>query len=106
MLDASGKKIARTVIDDGSDGTIVCLSGTLALAARPAGGALMTFGSYYNWAAVLIAADGLSAGEPQLLVSSPQDFLLGAPSAAWIGDAYYVALPTEIQAAGYAISSA
>ena len=48
VLDATGKKVARTVIDDGSNGTIACQTGTLALAARPTGGALMVWGSYYG----------------------------------------------------------
>jgi hypothetical protein len=104
VLDSTGKHVARTVIDDGTDGTIACLTGTLALAARPTGGALMTWGSYYNWAALLIGADGLPTGEPQMLVdSSSQDFLVGAPAGAWIGDAYYVALPTEVQSSGFPI---
>ena len=53
---------------------------------------------------MLIAADGLSAGKPQTLVDSiRRTFLVGAPTGAWIGDAYYVALPTEIQSSGFPI---
>jgi hypothetical protein len=102
VLDASGKKVARTFIDDGSDGTIPCQTGALALAPRPTGGALMTWGSYDKWAAVLIAADGLSAGKPQPL-ADPQDLVAGAPAAAWIGDGYMLALPIQLQSDGYAI---
>ena len=103
VLDATGKKVARTVIDDGSNGTRACEAGTLALAARPTGGALMVWGSYYGAAAaVVIAADGLSAGKPQDL-ADPQTFLIGPPTVAWIGDAYYIALPTELMSSGYPI---
>ena len=106
VLDATGKKVARTVIDDGSNGTRACEAGTLALAARPTGGALMVWGSYYGAAAaVVIAADGLSAGKPQDL-ADPQTFLIGPPTVAWIGDAYYIALPTELMSSGTRSSSA
>lgn len=102
VLDASGKKTARTVIDDGSDGTIVCQTGTLTLAAKPTGGALMVWATYYNATAVLIADDGLSAGKPQPL-DDPSTFLLGPPVGAWIGTAYYVAAPIEIMSSAYPI---
>ena len=60
-------------------------------------------GSYYGAAAALIAADGLSASKPQDCSPIPQTFLIGAPTGAWIGDAYYIALPTEIMSSGYPI---
>ena len=79
VLDATGKKVARTVIDDGSNGARACEAGTLALAARPTGGALMVWGSYYGAAAVVvIAADGLSAGKPQDL-ADPQTYRSAPP---------------------------
>jgi hypothetical protein len=60
----------------------------------------MTWGTYYSWAAVLISADGLSAGKPQPLVDT-QFSLAGLPAAAWMNDAYTVAVPLQIQSAGY-----
>ena len=51
----------------------------------------------------MIAADGLSAGKPQELVTDSQTSWSDAPTGAWIGDAYYIALPTEIMSSGYPI---
>jgi len=102
VLDASGKKLARTVIDDGSDGAMACQTGTLTLAPKPTGGALIIWSTYYSAAAALIADDGLSAGKPQPL-DDPSTFLLGPPVGAWIGNAYYVAAPIEIMSSAYPI---
>lgn len=107
VLDSSGRKVARTVVVAGTDlnGTVGgCQSGTLSLAARPGGGALLLWGTYYanDPVAALLAADGLSASKPRLL-DDPDTYTIGAPGGAWIGDAYYIALPVELAVNGYPV---
>src|SRR4029079_5657762 len=91
-LDSSGKKTARTVVGDGTAPTTACLAGSLSLAARPTGGALITWATYYSTSLMsLVAADGLSATRPRTLLDS--DAPVGFSTSAWMGDAYYAASP-------------
>jgi hypothetical protein len=101
-LDASGKKIARTVLSDGASLTLGCSTGSLVLAPRPGGGALLMWTAYYDTVAVLIGADG-SAGKLQSLMDSTA-MSVGAPTGAWTGDAYTVAMPVALDVAGYSIA--
>ncbi len=90
-IDLTGTAVGRTVVASNS-AVYDCLPGTLSLVLQPGGVTLLLWGTNYGAAAALIAADGRSVDQLTLLPSvSP--FLRGNPTAAWIGDTFFIAAP-------------
>ena len=91
-LDAAGKEVARTVVQD--FGTAYgCGFGSFSLLSAPGGEALLIWGTYYELSAALIAADGRSVGAPFVLVDPRREGLNGYVTGAWIADAFYLVSP-------------
>ena len=91
-LDAAGKEVARTVVQD--FGTAYgCGFGSFSLLSAPGGEALLFWGTYNDVSAALIAADGRSVGAPFSLVDPRRDGLNGYVTGAWIADAFYLVSP-------------
>ena len=88
-IDANGAETGRAVVDTASNGTF--LTAPL-LAERPSGGPLLVWATETALRASVIAADGRSATTPVTLPTSTVSFY-DWPSAAFVGDAFYVAFP-------------
>ena len=99
-IDASGREIARTVVDIVSDSFDACISGSLTLAPRPGGGPLLLWRSGSDVMASLIADNGLSASMPTAIVG-PAYYYSDVVSAAWVGDAFYAAVTLQRSAGDY-----
>jgi hypothetical protein len=87
-MDATGKDLGRTRVD----GLPVNSFAYVTLASRPSGGPLVVWLAGTNLRAAIVAADGRSASTPVDILpvtSTPQSL-----SAAWVGDAFYVAITT------------
>jgi len=94
-LDANAKKVARTMLSDGTDYREQCSAGTLSLAPAPNGMALLLYQNWYGAIRyLLIGGDGAPQGTSAPLTDQ-STVLLGLPSAAWTGDAFTIALPVE-----------
>jgi hypothetical protein len=99
-IDASGREIARTVVDTMSDPFDACISGSLTLAPRPGGGPLMLWRSGADVMASLIADDGLSASAANAIVG-PAHYYTDVVSAAWVRDTFYAAVTLQRSADDY-----
>jgi hypothetical protein len=100
-LDATGMLVGRTVVSYATETVGACISGTPALAARPGGGALMAWETSDGGVQIaMIAADGLSVGAPQTIITDVP--FADTPAAAWIGDAFYVVSAVSASTGGLA----
>jgi len=86
-VDTAGVNSARPPLPVSDNGCAY----SMLLAARPGGGALLVWTAGYGVSAALIAADGQSAGTPFDIVAPPTGNA-GAYDAAWVGDAFNVAV--------------
>jgi hypothetical protein len=89
-FNASGAHVSRNVVASLDPEEL--FSSPL-IAARPGGGPMLVWGTSTGMRAALISADGRSAGAPFRLTTD--DGLGSFPSAAYVGDAFYVARGIE-----------
>lgn len=87
-VDATGMNSARAPTPVGDRGC----GYTTVLAARPGAGPLLVWAAGYNLSGALIAADGQLAGTPFDIAGPPADPNAGMFDAAWVGDAFNVAV--------------
>jgi hypothetical protein len=99
-IDAQGRDAGTVVVDDSPDWPPESAFVNLLLASRPAGGPLIAWQTQSALRAAVIANDGRTATSPLSVAIGPDARLTAA---AYVGDAFYVSLLSQTEAAAGAV---